>query len=212
MPTLSVNDQEVLNKIFNKDQNEDFEKIAFIDKSLPTNKFVSDEKVEQYSYLERKCVDLIENQNSPGEALKIFTEIISEEPLYASAYSNRAQLLRGVKFDNGMPEGQAMRDLYTALNLAKPNHTDEKVSEENARILRKIYGQLAAEYMAQSKIPANSAKEWDLQLKATQMLVEARKYGEQVPKDTTVAFNPYAKLCGNMVEIVTHSQLGQEKN
>lgn len=109
-----------------------------------------------------------------------------------------------------MPGDQVMQDLHTALKLAKPDNSDDSVSERSARILRKVYGQLAAEYIAQSKIPANSALEWDLQLKANEMLNEARKYGEDVPKETTIALNPYAKQCGNMVEIITSSQFGQE--
>lgn len=210
MSNLSVNDQIVLSKIFNREPDENFEK-AVIDSSLPADRFVSEEKVEQYSRLEQECVDLIEKQHLPNKALKILNEIISREPLYASAYSNRAQLLRGVKFDNNMPGDQVMRDLDTALKLAKPDNSDDSVSERCARILRKVYGQLAAEYIAQSKTPANSALEWDLQLKANEMLNEARKYGEDVPKDTTIALNPYAKLCGNMVEIITSSQFGQEQ-
>lgn len=92
MYNLSVNDQIVLSKIFNREPDENFEK-AVIDNSLPVDRFISEEKVEQYSRLEQECVDLIEKQNLPNKALNILNEIISREPLYASAYSNRAQLL-----------------------------------------------------------------------------------------------------------------------
>lgn len=62
MSNLSVNDQIVLSKIFNREPDENFEK-AVIDTSLPADRFVSEEKVEQYSRLEQECVDLIEKQH-----------------------------------------------------------------------------------------------------------------------------------------------------
>lgn len=195
MVALSEQDQSVINAIFGRPQS----KAAPVDLKLPPDQHVPLEKVQLLVEKEKEAIRLQEAGDSE-RALALLEEIISDEPEYASAYNNRAQMLRlKPEFDLDCVE----QDLKRAIFLSQPQQSDLPVSKMQANVLRNAYLQLGLLYNQLSKEKTSNAKEsWELQLQASEVLAMAGVYGEAIATSLAAHINPYAKLCGNMMEMV----------
>lgn len=194
--TISEHDQRVLKLIFNATTKQ-AELKTVIDVLLPPDQHVKLEKVEELVKLEKLAI-LREKEGRLKDAVEILDNIIVQEPKYASAYNNRAQMKRLCDAD----WKSIICDLESAIALSLPEKSTSRVSKMQAQVLRNSYGQLSAVYLQQSKLPENAHRSWQLQMKASDMMVEASKYGEQIALTLAARINPYAQLCGNMMETV----------
>lgn len=182
---ITKHDQRVLSKILGTEKTDEVR----IDASLPPDPRIPTHRVLELTKREKKAIEL--ESQFPEQAMTIINEIIWEEPMYASAYNNRAQLRR-----TNTISAEVVKDLETAVKLALPETSS--ISPAQANVLRSAYCQLAAVYLAQAK--QNTAKAWDLKIKASEMMNEASKYGEPVGAALAQSINPYANLTSSAVD------------
>lgn len=195
---ISDRDQRILGTILGSDQA--LAGRELVDVRLVPDQHVAIEKVNEYVELEKEAIRLINRDPTRTKAaLAIINGIINEEPRYASAYNNRAQIVRLAAPDQAAPAG-VISDLETAIRLASPRSATAQISKMQASVLRNAHCQLAAVYLAESKLVENWDRAWDLHVKASEMLIEASVYGEQIGAALAQTVNPYAKLSGNMLE------------
>ncbi|ANB13312.1 hypothetical protein AWJ20_1598 [Sugiyamaella lignohabitans] len=209
--TLSKNDQFVLSTILGGGEgpaiefsNPNKRKIV-VDVEMQPDRHIKE--VEPLVEMEKTAIKLIENQKDYERASAILDSIIKQEPNYASAYNNRAQLKRLLISNDANEESQfnsIIDDLEKAIKLAEPegknSGLDIIVSKMQATLLQNAYTQLGAIYIKMAGIPANADRAWNFEEKASQMLYRAGEYGSELAKELSSKVNPYAKLCGNMVQ------------
>ncbi|TKA31343.1 hypothetical protein B0A50_02188 [Salinomyces thailandicus] len=118
-------------------------------------------------------------------------------------------------------EGTAvLADLQTAITLASPASPGEAVSPAQGRLLAQAYTQLGAVYhqagqdmLEAAAVPAkaevmvtvavDSLRNWsaeDFEEAAARCFRLGGQYGNEVAKALAVQMNPYARLCGRIVE------------
>ncbi|GMM51006.1 hypothetical protein DASB73_019640 [Starmerella bacillaris] len=187
---LSAHDQRILDTILGP--NDILAPRKLIDESRRPDQWVPTEQVEKYVLLEANARELAQN-NEIEKALGIFDKIITDSPLYASAYNNRAQTKRLLYPDEAAPEG-VISDLKMAIKLSQPKAALLQISKMQALVLHNSYFQLAAVYLAQSKLPENWEKAWSLHMKSSEMMVEASVYGDHMSAAIGKIVNPYAQL------------------
>uniref|UniRef100_A0A060T3G7 ARAD1C33264p n=1 Tax=Blastobotrys adeninivorans TaxID=409370 RepID=A0A060T3G7_BLAAD len=166
-----------------------------VDSSLSPDAHITD--VDELSDLvarEKRAIKLVEESEDYRAAMEILNEIISHQPLYASAYNNRAQLAR--LYESGMSQDGIIEDLEKAIDLAKPEKQTDAVSKMRATVLCQAYSQLGGLYIQESKRASDS---WPLEERASECLHFAGLYGNELARAVATQVNPYAKLCGNMV-------------
>jgi hypothetical protein len=165
---LSASDAKILNTVFDPESAPEAPSIA-IDARLPQDPHITDtallsalrdeelaaiKLIEGYSGSEKHIIYL--------QALEILNDIVTRNPLYASAWNNRAQLRRWRYGDRGVltsastvPSEEALEakdaivaalnDLDTAISLATPpNLKDAAVSPAQGRLLAQAWTQRAA--------------------------------------------------------------------
>jgi hypothetical protein len=182
---LSQGDERILSSVFDPENSPDTP-TAKIDPSLPQDPHITDGEllaqlrkkelnavrpVEQYSnaIASRPNISSSNNpaQNSQdqneknkvyNEAQSILSQLITEYPLYASAYNNRAQLhrwyygtqlisieaLRGDDEDTIKALDAIFHDLDEAVRLASPSGTNAVVSPAQAKLLGQAWTQRGA--------------------------------------------------------------------
>lgn len=241
---LSARDSSVLNAIFGGEHGAiDFsankpQQPVIINMDMKPDAHVSQDLVEQLVAREKAIISELEtaqkdNDNNPSfdniqlhKMCDEFSAIINEQPKYASAYNNRAQVYRmqllgcresgsaNTRFDL---YDQILEDLQTSVSLALPDGVKASqiiVSKMQANILKSSYSQLAAVYTAMSqdeqylKSGRISLKQWDLEEKASAAFFSASEFGDEIARAMATRINPYAKLCGNIVQ----EALARERN
>lgn len=201
---LSATDQRVLSAIFGggeESNNGSNNPRVVVDLDLPPDRHVSDlAKVEEYVKKEKEAIKMVEENKKYELARRIFDEIIVRDPTYASAYNNRAQLLR-MKEDTDNEE--VMKDLQRAIELAQPEvdmNQEIRVSKMQGTILCQAYSQLGGIYLALAEQAKTDGHDyWAYEEKASQSLFYAGMFGNETARALAAKVNPYAKLCGNMV-------------
>lgn len=197
---LSTKDQKVLNAIFGSEDDaisHPHPKVI-VDMSLPPDRNI--QSIEKYVDQEKEAIEIVENNGDYIDALNIFDNIINEEPQYASAYNNRAQLRRL----NGDESG-ALDDLKKAIELAQPPITQAegekiRVSKMQGTILSQTYSQLGGIYLKLAEQAKKDNRDyWEYEERASESLFYAGMFGNETARAVAVKINPYAKLCGNMV-------------
>ncbi|RKP14934.1 hypothetical protein BJ684DRAFT_7831, partial [Piptocephalis cylindrospora] len=128
--------------------------------------------LKQLQDLEGKAIKAAEN-NDLDTALHHCDQAISLEPTYASAYNNKAQILRMSK---------KSKIALDSLNLAIQHAHGDK------RILRQAYTQRA---ILRKEMGDQEGSASDFEMGA--------KYGHTLAKAAATAENPYAKMCHAMV-------------
>ena len=193
---LSNHDQRMLDLAFGR---HDAAKKFQVKANLPSDQNISDgEYVKLLVTKEIKAVRL-DKAGRTQEAYDLISGIIEEAPMYASAYNNRAQLNRLLHPEDTQA---AIEDLNTAITLARPMKEDGVISQMQADVLRNAYGQLAAIYVRKSQLSHDLTTSWQMQTRASDMMVHAAEYGEEIANSVAASLNPYAKLCGSMLESI----------
>jgi tetratricopeptide (TPR) repeat protein len=163
---LSCRDSAVLDAIFTC--RGEYSGISFKEKDL------------QEIQLEEKEIEGVQlaEKGNLGEAIDFFSKLIDNNPSYASAYNNRAQVYR-MSGENLL----ALNDLEICISL-----------EPSAFVLRKAYSQRAAIYKSIG----------DTQ-KSEESLIKAAQNGSLEAKLIVKEKNPFAKICNQVLsEIQTH--------
>lgn len=192
--TLSQNDAQTLNLLFAPDQSAVPQKPP-ISENLPQDRHYTDAALESIVKTETHAVSVAEA--APETALAILDALVKDYPLYASAYNNRAQLLRLRPELLANSEAQIMADLEQAISLASPEKDGGLVSEAQGRVLKNAYSQRGAIW-AQLKEDEKAMRDFE----------QAAKWGSDVAREYVVKNNPYAKMCGEMVKEVLRKEMG----
>lgn len=220
--TLSPNDRLVLSRVFESHPAGSLSK-SLVDPELPTAtgsnlSLTVLEKLQSQEYsIITTCSGSYVSAESLKQAVDQLTVLIRSHPTYSSAYNNRAQVLRLLYGDNLCSEevktATVWSDLCTAIRLELPEQPDRKVCEFQARVLRSGYAQRGyLTWKAAKRVNNGSenAKYLPEELKwLTQSEMEDRartdfelagRYGDQEAMKMAVSANPYARLCGNIVQ------------
>lgn len=219
---LSPNDRLVLSRVFESHPAGSLSK-SLVDPELPTTSRANIslnllEKLRSHEHsIIVTCGGSFVSEESLKQAIDQLTVLIRAHPTYSSAYNNRAQALRLLYGDNlysdEVNNTTLWSDLCTAISLELPEQPDRKVCEFQARILRAGYAQrgyLTWKAAKGAKNGSENAKYLPEELKGlTQGEMEDRaradfelagRYGDQEAMKMAVSANPYARLCGNIVQ------------
>lgn len=213
---LSRNDRLVLSRVFesNPDSLVDPE-LPIASEYIPSPKGLADLQLQE-QFAIAPLNDLAPSQEELEQAAKKLTDLILSYPTYSSAYNNRAQVLRLLHGDDlyskVVKETTIWDDLCTAIKLVSPSRSNEKVSEFQGRILRAAYAQRGyliwkAAKGANGRVDDTHNLPTDLRNLSQNAMEEraiidlemAGKYGDQEAMKMAVSANPYARLCGNIV-------------
>jgi hypothetical protein len=242
---LSKGDSKVLAQVFDPESGPANVEVL-IDPTLLSDRHVQDETLlSKLKSSEREAVQFIENfekSTDRTEQAKIRTyrnalarldQIIAENPSYASARNNRAQLQRWRFGDRNMicqrrsePDAEkrtaapaTVDDLKQCITLASPGRPQDPVSPSQGRLLAQAYTQLGALYYAASKdlsatdeieIVCDDSKAWtkdQFEEEASRLFYLGGLYGNEVAKALAVHTNPHAKLCGSIVKEAMRKEL-----
>ncbi|KAI9869511.1 MAG: hypothetical protein M1813_000300 [Trichoglossum hirsutum] len=178
---LTENDSTVLEQIFDPESAPAAG--IQIDASLPEDRFIHDStELQLLKSQELHAIHMIEElanssrddesrKNAIDAATNIISKLITAHPTYASAYNNRAQMLRLQHGDHvlvNLPTGTCkkeglrdiaeavLRDLNTAINLATPPSPTESISKSRALILAQAHTQRGALLHTTAKALARS--------------------------------------------------------
>ncbi|KAL5121459.1 hypothetical protein ACEQ8H_000531 [Pleosporales sp. CAS-2024a] len=227
---LSANDARVLNALFDPETlpssvAKSKDATTAIDSSLPPHATIP---AAQLARLEAQQHDIVRRIGvsscscSAAEidaALANVNQVVETWPNYASAYVNRAMLLR-VKwekekallsaaatqhvFPHSSQVEPLVSDLSRAIHLALPaksSPTAPPVSTYQARILRTAYSHRAYLYLkaAETGTAWHGLDKSELEELASRDFAGAARYGDEVAREMSVRTNPYAKMCGAIV-------------
>ncbi|CZR58201.1 uncharacterized protein PAC_08092 [Phialocephala subalpina] len=230
---LSTSDSQVLTQIFDPESAPTASIV--IDQTLPHDIHITKSSLlSQLRKRELEAIWHIEsiNPSSPSEikdspfrqALELFRNLIEEHPNYASAYNNRAQLVRWRYGDSVLVKGSeqqvakmaktVLSDLNTAITLGTPSSPSSPVSPGQARLLAQAHTQRATllytalkvlkssnteeERRSEERFGGKSAEE--LEDQSARDFFMGGRYGNEISKAMAVHVNPYAKMCGNIVK------------
>nr|POE54393.1 tetratricopeptide repeat protein 36 like [Quercus suber] len=245
-PQLSQADAKVLTQVFDPESGLSRPRVI-VDASLPSDCHILDKAVvQQLRFRERDAVRLVEAFEISGEktefhrhetyskALSLLDAIIAENPRYASARNNRAQLRRWRFGDHNMlyqrdgavdPQRVAAvsaieADLIESITLASPPRAQDAVSPSQGRLLGQAHTQLAAIYHAASEdavaghyfTAAGSDQRGEqcrFEEEASRNFQLGGLYGNEVAKALAVYTNPHAKLCGNIVQEAMQKEMAK---
>ena len=247
---LSKGDSKVLAQVFDPESGPAKVEVL-IDPYQPADRYTKDKRLlARLKATEKEAIRLIEafeksnsqtlqaKQEMYQEALSILNQIISENPSYASARNNRAQLRRWRFGDRNMLCRSRSRvstdserttagistvnDLKQCIALASPERPQDAVSPSQARLLAQACTQLGASYHAASKDindakgSESSVKEFESWTKdqfeeeASRLFYLGGLYGNEVAKALAVHTNPHAKLCGSIVKEAMRKELAMQ--
>jgi hypothetical protein len=243
--TLSKSDSKVLAQVFDPESGPAKVEVL-IDPTLPTDRHVRDGSLlAKLKLAEREAIQLIETFEKLSErteqtkdqayrrALARLDQLIAENPTYASARNNRAQLRRWRFGDRNMicqrrnqedVERQTaavatVDDLDQCIALASPERPQDPVSPSQGRLLAQAYTQLGALLYAAAKdldspedvdIVRKDSERWSkdqFEEEASRLFYLGGLYGNEVAKALAVHTNPHAKLCGSIVKEAMRKEL-----
>jgi len=218
--TLSANDACVLNALFDPEtlpssvaKSKD---ATAIDDSLPPDPSLSSSRLSTLEEQQNAIVRRISSGSSLKHidaAIMELDAVVEQEPNYASAYLNRAMLLR-LKLEAQVSELQhifnhseaAVQPLFTdlarAIHVSLPSSSPtDPVSSFQAKILRTAYSHRAYLYLkaAETGTTLQGLEKSDLEELASKDFAGAARYGDEVAREMSVRTNPYAKMCGSIV-------------
>ena len=242
---LSQSDSKVLAQVFDPESGPATVEVL-VDPTLPADRYINN--VAQLAKLkldEREAIQLIEafeksNDRSDQARTEAYRNVLArldriivENPSYASARNNRAQLRRWRYGDRNMicrkrsqkdTEREAaaqatVNDLKESISLASPERPQAPVSPSQGGLLAQTYTQLGALYYAASKDTGNEEEidiadpeliSWSkdrFEEEASRLFYLGGLYGNEVAKALAVHTNPHAKLCGNIVKEAMRKEL-----
>jgi hypothetical protein len=243
--TLSKSDSKVLAQVFDPESGPANVEVL-IDPTLPTDRHVRDGSLlAKLKLAEREAIQLIEAFEKSSErteqakdqayrrALARLDHLIAENPTYASARNNRAQLRRWRFGDRNMicqrrnqedverrtAAAATVDDLDQCIALASPGRPQDPVSPSQGRLLAQAYTQLGALLYAAAKdldspedvdIIRKDSERWSkdqFEEEASRLFYLGGLYGNEVAKALAVHTNPHAKLCGSIVKEAMRKEL-----
>ncbi|OAP60441.1 hypothetical protein AYL99_05443 [Fonsecaea erecta] len=167
---------------------------------------------------ERRALQSV-NQEHPQRSdiehsIAQLTEIITNEPSYASAWNNRAQARRMLIRDEDLPGNpgivaEIFRDLAQAISLATPAGPSATLSSFDAKVLASAHTHRGYLLLLASKSDDNrkmlttvphlkALSTAELEEAASRELGMGGRYGNETARQLAVKTNPYAKLCGSI--------------
>jgi hypothetical protein len=237
--SLTQNDSTVLLQIFDPESAPTAG--IHIDSSLPEDPSVLDPAELRFlKSQELQAIKMVEGLATSGSnkesiekvidaAAHAITTLTTTHPKYASAYNNRAQMLRFRYGDNILvnptnPPKDELRDaaeallhdLETAIAIATPSSPTDSISKTQARILAQAHTQRGALFHNTAKALASSHLEpsqalttphlfpgWSIEQfeeASSRDFFLGGRYGNEIARAMAVYTNPCAKLCGTIVQ------------
>jgi hypothetical protein len=201
---FSSRDLDVLNLLFDSEAKPTAQDSAET-KPVVRPRNLRPEEIEEINSAEYEAVRLAE-QGSLKKAEELFTKIITKYPTErGSLWNNRAQVRRLLENIPG-----ALADLSHLLQLLTPQ-TGLSPSQEDAKLLSQAHIHRATIYMLLAKeVPGKTVLAEDsetLESHASQDFIAAGKYGSDLGRAMGVRTNPYAKMCGAIVQTALKKEL-----
>lgn len=218
--SLSQNDKNVLSRIFEFHPSGSLA-TSPIDPTLPNSlPSIAPGVLSELRELEFAAISTLNAESPSQESLRRsiarLTDLIASYPQYSSAYNNRAQALRLLHGDDlhseAVRDSALWSDLCCAITFASPSQPGQRVCELQGQVLRSAYAQrgyltwkaarnLGVTQNSNNLPPELAGLEKEaIEDKARSDLEEAGRYGDQEAKKMAISANPYARLCGNIVE------------
>ena len=218
---LSSNDAHVLSALFDPESSPS--SFVKVDSSLRPFPQLSDDELEPLQTAERTAIHPLAipspSKQDIDAAIAALTSIISSQPNYASAYTNRAQTVRlAIGDDLFAPANTAdiervFDDLASAISLATPGDAG-RVSPVQAKVLATAHTHRAYLYLKAAKAAEESEtgfleggpgklrvlRKERLEEMASRDFALGGRYGDRLAKEMAVKTNPYAKMCGAIVK------------
>jgi hypothetical protein len=219
-PSLSANDARVLNALFDpetlpssvaKSKN-----ASAVDTSLPPHPSITASQLAVLEAQQNEIVKRVSSSSSIEEmdaAIAELDDVVGQGPNYASAYINRAMLLR-LKLESQLSASQHIFDhsiasvqpLFTnlsrAIHVSLPSSSPtDPVSPFQAKSLRTAYSHRAYLYLkaAETGTALQGLEKSELEELASKDFAGAARYGDELAREMSVRTNPYAKMCGAIV-------------
>ncbi|KIW05917.1 uncharacterized protein PV09_03110 [Verruconis gallopava] len=175
--TLTTSDAKVLDAVFDPESAPEAPRIT-VDPSLPSDPHIRDAqllaRLREQEIAAVKIIEACPSQDGDAKretyrkALEILDAVIEEQPMYASAWNNRAQIRRWMYGDRGtlttasIPASeealeiratlvQALKELDTAIALASPASREPAVSPSQKKLLAQAWTQRAAIFWGVAK-------------------------------------------------------------
>lgn len=221
-PTLTPHDAAVLSALFDPESSPS--SLISVSKTAPSLPHISDLSLPHLQRREiaevRRLDSESPSQSSIESAIFNLSQLIREHPKYAPAYVNRAQatrlLLIGAESNLFMPRNldqisHVFHDLNKAISLVSPRSPTDPLSDLQAALLAKAHthrGYLLlkasqATQQAESIIFPPDLSErstGDLEEMASKDFFLGGRYGNKIARELSVKTNPYAKMCGAIVQ------------
>lgn len=201
---LSSRDAGVFNLLFDPEAQPSLEDSNEIDQTT-RDQPLNTEQLAEVKVVEQRAIQLAE-EGAIDEAEKLLTRTIHKYPNgRPSLWSNRAQVRRLSKNVPG-----ALDDLSQAIQIATPPK-NAAPSNDDAKILSSAYMHRATIYMliARGEISGvlNDESRDRLEGYASHDFAMAGKYGCGLAKSMAVRTNPYAKMCGAIVQTALKKEM-----
>ncbi|KAJ9265383.1 hypothetical protein DTO212C5_6764 [Paecilomyces variotii] len=221
-PCLSSNDSAVLQALFDAESAPS--SAVKIDSTLSSLPGISSQELESLRNHERELIRRLQSPNPSRDTVQsIITELdalITKNPLYPSAYMNRAQALR-MLFDlrdedalflpeNADISSRIFSDLGQAISLATPRSPADPVSPLQARILADAHTHRGYMLLKAARVRQGGSdggpdrlrglEKDQLEEMASRDFFLGARYGNRIAQQLAVQTNPYAKMCGAIVK------------
>jgi hypothetical protein len=227
---LSANDARVLNALFDPEtlpssvaKSKD---ATAIDTSLPPHPNIPASQISALEAQQNEIVRRVSTSSSLQDidtAIAELDQVVEGCPNYASAYINRAMLLR-MKLEAQLSASQhiftdstSMQPLFTdlsrAIHLSLPaSSPTAPVSTYQAKLLRTAYSHRAFLYLkaAETGTSLEGREKSELEELASKDFAGAARYGDEVAREMCVRTNPYAKMCGAIVRNALKEEMSAE--
>jgi tetratricopeptide (TPR) repeat protein len=203
--TLSTRDTGVLTLLFDPEAQPTAAESLSISE-LPNSPLTAEE-LDHVKCLEKKAIRLAE-KGLLEEAEEILSQAIQKYPNgLPSLLNNRAQVRRMLRNVGG-----ALNDLSRAIQIATPSDPSS-FSQANAKILSDAHIHRATIYMLLARgekgdmsVPETESSEKLMEYASRDFSIAGR-YGNELARAMAVRTNPYAKMCGAIVETALRKEL-----
>jgi hypothetical protein len=222
--TLSTNDARVLNALFDPESSPSSAiRIESTSKSLP---HTSESDLPSLKAAEAAAIRPLNTANPSSaaidSALSALTDLIASHPDYASAYANRAQVLRmklGAELfaaSSSLLANRLFADLSRAIALASPSAPGASLSPAQAALLATTHTHRGYLLMKAATLAGAAPQgtleggggpdelrgvgQDELEELASRDFFMGGRYGDREARQLAVRTNPYAKMCGAIVK------------
>ena len=204
---LSVRDAQILNLVFDPEAQPRTENVKVDDSPTNVNSHpLQPKESRQLQSIESRAIRLAEQgflEEAESELSQAIEQFPTEKP---SLWNNRAQVKRLSHDVRG-----ALDDIAQAIKLATPSR-DTVPSTECRKVLLHAYAHRATIYMmaARGEIPELRGDESVERLEeyASHDFATAGQYGSDIARAMAVRTNPYAKMCGAIVQNALKKEMG----